>query len=85
MHKNVLPLLFGFILLGALGHGAAQRVRGQDADAPAPAPARQANMPKQLRALDDAGALDAPRTGAIATLPVFIPDQDDRRIGVWAI
>jgi len=64
MHKSVLPLLFGFILLGALGHDAAQRVRGQDADAPAPAPARQANMPKQLRALDDAGALDAPRTGA---------------------
>ena len=83
MHKNVLPLLLGFILLGALGHGAAQRVRGQGADAPAPA--RQANPPKQLRATDNAGALDAPRAGAIATLPVFIPGQDDRRIGVWAI
>ena len=42
MHKNVLPLLFGFILLGALGHGAAQRVRGQDADAPAPESPRRA-------------------------------------------
>ena len=83
MHKNVLPLLFGFILFGAMGHGAAQRVRGQGADAPAPA--RQADPPKLLRALDDAGALDAPRAGAIATVPVFIPDQDDRRIGVWAI
>ena len=85
MHKNVLPLLLGFILLGTLGHGAAQRVRGQGADAPAPA--RQANMPmpKQLRALADVGAPGAPHSAGIAPLPVFVPDQDDRRIGVWAI
>jgi len=83
MRSNVLPLLLGFILLGALGHSAAQRVRGQDAAAPAPA--RQASMPKQLRALADVGAMDATRAGAIAPLPVFVPDQEDRRIGVWAI
>src|SRR5882762_8213522 len=76
MHKNVLPLLLGFILLGALGHATAPRNGAAGAAAPAQAPLRQANTPKQQRALADAGTMDAGRTGGIAPPPAFIPEQE---------
>ena len=76
MHKNVLPLLLGFILLGALGRATAPRNGAAGAAAPAQAPLRQANTPKQQSALAGARTMDAGRMDGIAPLPAFIPEQE---------
>jgi hypothetical protein len=81
MRIHILPFLLGFILLGAFSHEAAQRIRDRGADTATPAPMRQADMPKQLRALADgaeAGDMDMANAhgDGIAPLPAFIPERD---------
>jgi len=90
MRIHVLPLLLGFVLLGALSHEGVDRIKGLGASAAAPAPVQQADALRQLRALSDgAGAadmgMDAAHAGGIAPLPAFVPEQDDESCASGAV
>jgi hypothetical protein len=76
MFRNaVLPFLFGFLLLGGLGHPVRHGRDHAAAGAPAAAPAqRPAAMPRQLRAFADNEAA----MQDIAPLPTYVLEQDPR-------
>ena len=75
MKSSVLPLLFGFILLGSSGHLTARH--GQDAHGggAAAAPQQRVSTPRLLRTADEVAA---PPQG-IEPLPVYVIEPDDAR------
>ncbi len=75
LRNAVLPFLFGFLLLGGLGHSARHGRDHAAAGAPAAAPAqRPAAMPHQLRAF----AAGEATMQDLAPLPAYVPDTDSR-------
>lgn len=91
MRISVLPLMFGFILLGALSHEAVARINGtgsaSSAPATVPAPAQPANLPKQLRTAVGGDDADQPRDAGMAPLPAYVaePGDDGCATCAWSI
>ncbi len=70
MKRSIVPLLFGFLLLGGAGHATTQH-NGHARGGPTAAPAPPALMPHQLRTL-----ADGLRAESLEPLPVYVPDAD---------
>ncbi len=74
MNNHIVPLLFGFLLLGGASHTTAVQVHAKNAQTTAPAQ-RSAPMPQQLRTLaDGAAAMEG-----IEPLPVYVPEAGQSR------
>lgn len=70
MKRSIVPLLFGFLLLGGAGHATPPHNSHAKGGATA-APAQPAVMPHQLRTLADGTGGDS-----LEPLPVYVPDAD---------
>lgn len=70
MKTNIVPMLFGFLLLGGVSHATAahHHAKGAQTTVPGQPPAR---LPQQLRVLADGAAGEN-----IVPLPVYVPDHD---------
>ncbi|HWY25693.1 MAG TPA: hypothetical protein VNX47_12280 [Nevskia sp.] len=72
MNKHIVPLLFGFLLLGGASHATPTHRHANNA--PTATPAQQpAPMPRQLRTRAE-GAAAASR---IEPLPVYVPESGE--------
>lgn len=87
MRSPVLPFLIGFVVLGALGQGAARQVDAAAAAAPRvqPQPLPRASLPGQLRAsAGEPGAAPSQDAGLVP-VPAYVPEQARDDLRVWSI
>ncbi len=87
MRSPVLPFLIGFVVLGALGQGAARQVDAGAAAAPRtqPQPLPRAELPGQLRASAGAPGAAPPPDAGLVPVPAYVPEQVRDDLRAWSI